>query len=450
MRDMTITIIRKATPFLMVRRIVGWLLNDQRLAAVMLLLLPSLPTPAEDWPQWRGPNRDGVWHEAGLRETFPTNGLKICWRAPVGYGYASPVVAQGRVYVTDSQLDQRPKARERVLCFDEATGKSLWTYSQEVTFPDWAFTPGQEKGPNATPIVSENKVYSLASFGHVFCLKARDGTLLWQKDLAKEYPAGELTASASPLVEGNLLILLIGAKPDACVVALEKNSGKEVWKTLDEPAAHSSPIIIRAGGVRQLIVWTQKSVTALDPATGKVHWREPLPTMGDYIVSTPVFSNGRLLLGGLMLTVDSHRPAASVLWPGSRSAARRILSNTSTALLHSNYVFSAKSSGELVCLDAATGQQVWTTNTVTDLRNGASIHLTLNGDSVLLFNDRGELIGARLTAQGYHEISRASLIKPTYGFGDRKVAWTAPAYANGHVFVRSDKELVCGSLMPER
>lgn len=410
--------------------------------------MPSLAR-AEDWPQWRGPNRDAVWSETGICQTFPSNGLQIRWRAPVGFGYSSPVVAARHVYVTDSQLDKPPKARERILCFAEESGKSLWSYSREVTFPDWAFTPGQEKGPNATPLVRDGKVYSLASFGNVFCVGARDGTLLWQKDLAKEYPASELMASASPLIEGDLLIFLIGAKPDACVIALDKNSGKEVWKALDEPAAHSSPIVITAGGCRQLIVWTQKSVTALAPATGNLLWRESLPTMGDYIVSTPVFADAHLLLSGLMLKLDSARPGASVLWPETRSPARRILSNTSTPLLQSNCVFSAKSSGELVCLDAATGQQVWSTNKVTDLKNGASMHLTLNGNSVLLFNDRGELIRARLTAHGYQELGRTALIAPTYAFGDRKVAWTAPAYANRHVFARSDKELICASLKAE-
>jgi outer membrane protein assembly factor BamB len=113
-------------------------------------------------------------------------------------------------------------------------------------------------------------------------------------------------------------------------------------------------------------------------------------------------------------------------------------------------VFSAKSSGELVCLEAATGKTLWETNTVTDLRGGASIHLTVNGDSVLLFNNRGELIRGQLTARGYHEISRAALLEPTYPFGGRNVAWAAPAYANRHVFARSEKELVCASLAATR
>jgi outer membrane protein assembly factor BamB len=423
-----------------------WFLRMRWVTALTQALLLTVAARAEDWPQWRGPNRDGVWSETGIRETFPSGGLKVRWRAAVGHGFSSPVVAKGRVYVTDSQLE-RPRARERVLCFEEATGKPLWNYSYEVSFPDWAFTPGQEKGPNATPIVRDGKLYVLGSLGHLFCFKAVKGEVLWKKDLAKEYQFDELqTTSASPLIDGDLLILLLGGKSDACVLALDKNSGKEAWKALKEPAAHSSPIIITAGGVRQLIVWTQHSVTGLDPATGKPYWREPLPTLADAVVSTPVFSNHRLLLGGLMLKLDTGKAAASVLWPEKLAPSRRILSNTSTALLLSNYVFSAKSSGELICLEASTGKQVWETHTVTDLRGGASIHLTVNGDSVLLFNDRGELIRARLSPQGYYEISRVALVEPTYPFSGRKVAWSAPAYANRHVFARNDKELICASL----
>ena len=107
-----------------------------RAAALVLPLVLAAAASAQDWPQWRGPNRDGVWRESGILEVFPSNGLQVRWRAPVGHGFSSPVVAQGCVYVTDSQLDQPAKARERVLCFEEATGQPLWTYSHEVSFPD--------------------------------------------------------------------------------------------------------------------------------------------------------------------------------------------------------------------------------------------------------------------------------------------------------------------------
>src|SRR5206468_9965219 len=136
-----------------------------------------------------------------------------------------------------------------------------------------------------------------------------------------------------------------------------------------------------------------------------------LITSSDYAISTPVFHKDRLLIGGLMLQLFSDKLAATVLWPASKAPARRIISNTSTALFRGDHLFSAKSSGELVCVEASTGKPVWQTDKVTDLINGASIHLTANGDSVLLYTDKGELIRASLTAQGYKEISRVALLE---------------------------------------
>jgi len=353
-------------------------------------LLPAAALWAEDWPQWRGPNRDGVWRERGVLEAFPRGGLKVRWRVPVGPGWSSPVVAGGRVYLTDSRLS-RPKAEERVLCFAEATGKLFWAYAYEVSYPDWAFTAGQEAGPSATPLVEAGKVYALGPNGHLHCLDAANGKLLWKKRLDKEYQVQELMGRASPLIEGKLLILFIGGKPGACVLALDKDSGKEVWRALNESVTNSSPIVVTAGGKRQLIVWTQESVTSLDPATGKAYWRERMLTSNNDAVATPVFHKDLLLVSGLMLKLDAGKPAASVLWPDTKAVSRRILSNTPTAMLQGDCVFSARSSGELVCLEAGIGKEVWKTDKVTGLKGGASIHLTPQRDTVLLYTDRGEL-----------------------------------------------------------
>jgi outer membrane protein assembly factor BamB len=413
--------------------------------ALTLPLLPSAALRAEDWPQWRGPNRDGVCRETGLLESFPARGLTVRWRVPAGWGFSSPVVAEGRVYLADSDV-VKPRARERVHCFDETTGKALWTHVYEVAYEDWAFDPKQEIGPVATPIVQNGKVYTVGRVGHLFCLDARKGAVLWQRNLEKDYQVGFAPGTPSPLIEGDLLILFTGGKPGACVIGLHKDTGKEVWRALDESLTFSSPIVISSGGKRQLIVWTQESVTSLDPATGKTYWRQPLLTSGEYAVSTPVFDKDRLLIGGLMFQLQADKPAAQVLWPDSKAPARRIFSHTSTALFRGGHLFTAKSSGELICVEAGTGRQVWESAKVTDLKNGASIHLTLNGDSVLLYTDKGELIRAQLTARGYKEISRVPLLEPTFPFAGRKVAWSPPAYANGHIFARNGKELICASL----
>ncbi len=151
-----------------------------------------------------------------------------------------------------------------------------------------------------------------------------------------------------------------------------------------------------------------------------------------------------------MLQLDLEKPGASVLWPASKVPSRRILSHTSTALFRGDYLYSARSTGELVCLEASTGKQVWETDQLTNLKNGASIHLAPNGDSVLLYSDKGELIRARLTSKGYDEISRVKVLEPTFPFAGRNVAWPPPAYANGHIFARNGKELISASLIAER
>src|SRR5262249_24724648 len=162
-----------------------------------------------------------------------------------------------------------PNASERVLCFEAATGKSVWNHAYPVSYPDWAFLPRYEAGPTATPIVEAGKVYTLGGNGHVHCLDARTGKVLWEKRLEKEYEIEVPKCRASPWIDGRLLILQVGGKPGACVIALNKDTGKEVWKALDQSVSNSSPILITAGGKRQLIAWTCDSVSSLDPGTGK-------------------------------------------------------------------------------------------------------------------------------------------------------------------------------------
>ena len=401
---------------------------------------------ASEWPQFRGPNRDAVWNEHGLATSFATNDLRIRWRKPIGAGWSSPVVASGKVFVTDSKL-MKPLAKERVHCFDEKTGATLWEFDYPVSYPEFSFNPEHGSGPTPTPIVEGGRVYVVGANGDVHCLKTKKGAVVWEKHLSKEYQVAEMSCRPSPLIEGNLLILFTGARPSASVMALDKKSGKEVWKSLDDHVSNSSPIVITAGGKRQLIVWTAQSVSSLNPATGEVYWREEMVTSNNDSIPTPVVQKNRLLVGGLMMELDAHQAAAAILWPNSKAAAsKRILSNTSTAILKGEYVYSAKSSGELVCLEASSGKHVWQTTNVTTLQTGASINMTTRGDDVYLFTDRGDLIQAQLTPAGYREISRARLLEPTTPFFGKNFAWTPPAYANRCVFARTDAEIVCASL----
>lgn len=402
-------------------------------------------TLADDWPQWRGPARDNVWRESGIMKTFPAEGMKVRWRVPVGHSWSSPVIAGGHVYITDVVLE-KPRAIERLLCVEESSGKVLWTHEHDAAYPDWGFTAGQENGPSVTPIAESGRVWMLGAIGGLYCLDARSGAIVWQKDLAKDYGMAGFSTNASPLIEDEKLILVIGGKPDACVIALDKDTGNEIWHALDEASANSSPIVVKAAGKRQLIVWTQQSVSALDPDNGEVLWRQRLLTSSDNTVSTPVAKEDLLLIGGLMLKLAQDKPGISILWPETKAVSHRVLSNTSTATMLEGYVYSATTKDELVCLDATTGAKVWTKDGLTSKASGVAIHFYPNGDSVLLYTDQGNLIRAKLTPQGYGEISRAKLLEPVYSFGGRKLCWSPPAFANGCVFARNEKELVCVSL----
>jgi outer membrane protein assembly factor BamB len=413
------------------------------------LILPSFgPLIAADWPQWRGPNRDGTWTETGILSSFPSTGLIPKWKVPIGFGYSTPIVQDGKLYLSDLVVE-KPIAHERVLCFNARSGKRLWMTQHDTSPPDWFFSPAQMRGPGSTPIIHKGRVYALSMFFVLKCLDARTGTLIWKRDLTTDYQLPPSSLDASPLVDGNLLIVPIGGKPAAGVVAFDLLTGREDWKALDQAATWSSPVIVSAGGARQLIVWMRQSVTSLNPTNGAVYWSEPTVSGGSpgfAAVSTPVIHGDRLLISGLMFQLDRNQPAAKVLWPDTPSGTRRILSDTSTALFRDDFVYSPRSGGLFVCLEAGTGREVWQTNIVTSLRKGACVHITPNGSSLFLFTDQGDLVRAQLTPAGYQELGRAHLIDPTSPLFENEFAWAAPAFANRDIFVRNDRELRCYSL----
>ena len=416
-------------------------------AGVLIVgLLGFTESRADDWPQWRGPNRDGVWRETGLLETIPATGLKVRWRARIGNGYSGPVVAQGRVFVTDHLV---PSEVERVLCFEEATGQPLWVHSYPCDYEDMEYG----NGPRASPTVHEGKVYTLGTKGHLLCLDAATGELVWKIDLAKGYNARipRYGASAAPMVVGDLLIVCAGGQPDACVIAFDRKTGQQRWKALTDRPAYSAPLVIMAGGCQQAIVWTADHINSLEPTTGKVYWQVPYKTTFDeaQVVASPVLHKDMLLClaawyrGSVMVKLDSEKPAAAQFW---RTRSKPSTS-FSTPLFHDDrHFYAIENDGCLRCLDATTGDEVWETRQPTSTRLG-NAHLTPNGDRVFLFNHTGHLILARLTPQGYQELGRCLLVEPTAGYrAQGPVTWSHPAYANKSVFARNDRSLVSASL----
>jgi outer membrane protein assembly factor BamB len=445
-----------------------------RAATCLLALLCAPALRADDWPQWLGPNRDGVWRETGITSTFPpAGGPKVVWRTPVNQGYAGPAVSGGRVYVTDwtpdrggrpglsaFQRGQQP-GPERLLCLDQASGKLLWQHEYPTTY-----SVSYAAGPRTTPTIDAGRVYTVGTMGDLVCLDATTGNKVWSKNYVSDYKAAVPIwgFSSPPVVEGDLLICLVGG-PASLVVAFDKLTGKEVWKALEDgEPGYAPPVVFDAGGLRQLVVWHPSAVSSLDPKTGKLYWQEKFgPLKAALAIPTPRLTGDRLFLtafynGSLMLRLASDRPAAEVLWKvgGKNERAeftKALHSIMVTPFFTGNHVYGIDSYGELRCLDASTGERVWSSMQATGPKSErwGNAFLVRQGDTdrYWLFNEHGELILATLTSTAYTEVGRAKLVEPTNRLAGRPVVWTYPAFAGRCAFVRNDKELVCVSLAGE-
>jgi len=424
-------------------------LNLAPCAVCVLLLVPSA-LRGDDWPQWRGPNRDRVWHEAGSFQRFDGHRLPLRWRAPIAAGYSGPTVADGRVYVTDRVLE--PEQRERVHCFDWRSGQSIWSYSYPAPYEGVGYTDG----PRAAVTLSEGLAFALGTMGHLHCFDAATGAVIWKRDLNVQYeirmPIWGI--AAAPVVDRDLLIVQIGGSDGACVVAFDKRGGQEKWRALDDRASYSAPILIRQAGRRVLVCWTGDNIVGMDPQTGVVHWKHAFPPTRMVInVPTPVVSGDRMFLsafydGAEMLRLARDRLSVERVWRrqgASELATDALHAMISTPILLGNHVYGVDSYGQLRCLDADTGQRIWEDLTATPRGRWSTIHMVRNGARIWMFNERGELIIATLSPQGFNEISRAKLLEPTTGQLRRRggVCWAHPAFAYGHVFARNDHELVC-------
>ena len=413
----------------------------------------------EDWPEWRGKGRLGVWTETGVLESFPDGGLRAAWRVPVHRGYAGPSVADGRVFLTEFEPTQGNQGMERVICLDEQTGERLWQREWEADYTGLEY----DLGPRATPTVDGDRVYVLGAAGDLLCLRVEDGSVLWRTQYQRDYGATLPTwgFAGAPLVDGSQLIALVGGERNAKVVSFDKLTGNEIWRALssDWEPGYVQPIIFETGGVRQLIIWQPRAVSSLDPATGKVYWEQPYEVNMGMTLATPVLNENRLLVssfynGARFYRLNDTAPAAELIWKGdsdSEIATDGLHAVVTTPVIDGDYIYGICSYGQLRALDARTGERIWETFDLTgEEARWASAQIVRHGDRYFINNDRGELIIARLSPEGYEEIDRTKVIDPTSPVPRRRelgaVSWTHPAYANRHMIIRNDKEVVRYSL----
>lgn len=441
---------------------------------LVVLCLTASSIRADDWPQWLGPQRDGVWRENGILTKFPAGGPKVRWRTPIGEGYSGPAVASGKVYITDRVLAKdamnpanafdrktRVPGLERILCLNEADGKILWKHEYECTYQI-----SYGAGPRTNPVVSGGKVYTFGAMGQLYCYDADNGKVVWSKDLLKEYvkvpPMWGF--SGNPLVDGDRLICLVGGK-GSVAVAFNKDTGKEVWKALTaaEPG-YAPPMIFEIDGKRQLILWHPESVNSLDPETGNVYWTQRYnkkkQLQAGMSIPTPRLYKDKLFFtnfyeGSLMLQVKGIEQP-KVLWqiqgrsvmPEDTEALHSVMV---TPVFKSDYIYGVDSYGELRCIEAATGKRIWSTHkpVTGESTRWGNAFIVEQGDRFILFNELGDLIIAKFSPKGYEEIDRARILEATNTMAPprgRRVIWSHPSFANRSVYARNDKEIICVSM----
>jgi outer membrane protein assembly factor BamB len=405
---------------------------------------------SQDWPDWRGPYRDGIWETTGVVDAFDSEALELTWSVPIGPGYSGPTVSQGRVYVTDRL--ERPAQAERVLCFDEKTGEEIWTFQYGSVYEN----VGYPAGPRASVVVHAGKAYSLGTMGHLFCFDAATGRVLWKRDLFSEYEMNMPIwgIAATPLVVDEKIIVHVSGSQNACVVAFHKDTGKEIWRSLEDRAGYSAPILIEKKGVRVVVNWTEHSLSGLDPETGEIYWRFPWRTGSGMSIATPVLYKDHIFVsafysGSLLVKLGEDYTTAEKVWQREGESERKtdaLHCVMNTPVILDDFIYGVDSYGELRCLEFSTGDRVWEDLTAVNKDRWANIHFIRQGDRTWMFNEHGELLITRLSPSGLEEISRARLIEPTRKQLPRGVTWSHPAFANKHVFIRNDERLVCADL----
>ena len=250
----------------------------------------TVSTPDRDWPQWRGPRRDGVSFDTGFSFNWPSAGPPTRWEKSIGRGFSAPVVCDGRVYtmVQDDISDTEgggPQPCEAIICWDADTGAERWRFCYPGSYEE-----RMGAGPRSTPLVAGGLVYAVGPTGAFHCLCADTGEKMWRHDLLEEFNAQRprYGVSFSPLLDGELVFALPGGREGGSVAAFNARSGQLAWHALDDEAGYSSPVCATLGGVRQLLVLTNEALVSLSPTNGRVYWRYPWQTKDGFNIATPL------------------------------------------------------------------------------------------------------------------------------------------------------------------
>jgi outer membrane protein assembly factor BamB len=390
---------------------------------------------ASDWPQFLGPARNGVY-DGKVTESWGKEGPAIVWRRAVGQGFAGPVVSHGKLI-----LFHRLENKEFVECLNAADGKGLWTNSYPTAYRD---DFGFDEGPRGTPAISENRVYTFGAEGVLSCFEFASGRNVWSVSTKRHFQAakGFFGAACSPLIEGNALLMIIGGKDGAGIVAFDKETGKVLWKATDDAASYSSPTIATFGGRRTALFLTRSELLGVDPKTGNVFFRFPFepPIHSSVSAATPlvvddcIFLSASYNTGAVLLKVNPDGSQIQKVWAGDDFLS----SHYSTPVYRDGFLYGVDGRTDpgletptLRCVEFKTGKVRWK-------KDLAAATITLAGNDLLLLSEQGELIRAPASPDGFKATARAQILSTQVR--------AYPAVADGKFYARSKNMLVCVDL----
>jgi outer membrane protein assembly factor BamB len=394
-------------------------------AALTLTATLAAQKPQADWPQWRGPNRDGVAAAFTPPPAWPAQ-LTKKWQAAVGLGHASPVIAGNRVIV-----HTRQGTREVVTAFDLASGKQLWQDGIEAPYTMNSAATGHGPGPKSTPAIGGGRVFTLGVSGIFSAHDLATGKLLWRKP-APPVPQ-EYGTSTSPIVDGTTVIAYLGGQKGGALTAMDAATGTEKWRWAGDVPGYASPIIATFGGTRQLITQSETKVIGVGLSDGKLLWEVPLKTPYNQNIVTPLIFNGMVISAGL------DTPTVALSMRGGKVTPQ--WSNDQVSMYMSSpavsgttiYGLSNKNRGQFFAIDAATGKTLW----LGKGREAENASIVRAGDFLLMSTTNSELIVAKANPAAFEEVKR-------YTIAD-SATWSHPAYAGRSMVVKDVDKLIVWS-----
>ena len=401
-------------------------------ALAALFLGPALAS-AQDFPQWRGPNRDGVLEGFAVPTTWPKE-LKQQWQVTVGEGHSTPVVGQGKVYVLARQQEE-----EVVLCLDLNNGKLLWRQSYAAPYQVNPVAASHGKGPKSTPTLVEGKLFTFGISGILSCFDAATGAVRWRAEFSKKYKAtSPLYGTAlSPLVAKGMCIVHVGGHDQGALMAFDADTGRVKWSYEGDGPAYASPILATLAGESQIVTQTQENVVGVAAATGRLLWRVPFKTDYEQNIVTPVISGDLVIVSGY----GQPPQALHVEKTGEQFQARQVWQAQAHAMYMSSPVLKDKllfgmvHRGErLFCLDVETGKMLWEG----EGRLGSNVALLRAADVLLLLTTKSKLIVARADGRKYEPLVEYKVAAtPT---------WAHPVPVGRRILIKDSTTLTAWSL----